>query len=106
MASTIESVDNVRKPPPQDRVNETERSSSEQRRQQFKKTMKETMEEDRDQAKKDEDADAVILEQDQVDLSQKHPDRHEEEQTEPDDKEPEDNQKDKMSPDKHVDLKA
>jgi hypothetical protein len=106
MASTIESVDNVRKPPPHDRINEAERSSSEHQRRQFKKTMKETMKEDKERAKKDQEADAVIIGEDQTDQEQNQSRHQEAEPSELDEKEPEDNQKDKKSEDGHIDLKA
>ncbi len=106
MASTIESVDNVRKPPPHDRVNEAERSSSEHQRRQFKKTMKETMEEDKERAKKDQEADAVIIGQDQTDQRQNQSRHLKAEPSELVEKEPQGKQKDKKSADEHIDLKA
>ena len=51
MATTVESVDNLPKPPPQDRVNPTERSSTDQQRRQFKKALKEEMEQNEGERK-------------------------------------------------------
>lgn len=69
MATTVESVDNLPKPPPQDRVNPTERSSTEQQRRQFKKALKEEMEQNEGETKKKDhqQADAVMIERDRED---------------------------------------
>ena len=69
MATTVESVDNLPKPPPQDRVNPTERSSTDQQRRQFKKALKEEMEQNEDETKKKDhqQADAVMIGQDRKD---------------------------------------
>jgi hypothetical protein len=69
MATTVESVDNLPKPPPQERVNPTERSSTNQQRRQFKRALKEEMEQNEDKTKKKDhqQVDAVMIEQDQKD---------------------------------------
>lgn len=105
MTTTIESVDNLAKPPPHDRVNETERSSSEDQRRQFKKTLKETMQEDEDQEKDDQTADAVIIGQDQKSQKQNQHARQAD-GTEPPSGKAEGEQKDKTSAGGHIDLKA
>ena len=66
MTTTVESVDNLPKPPPQDKVNPTERSSTNQQRRQFNKALKKEMEQNEDETKKKDhqQADAVMIEQD------------------------------------------
>jgi hypothetical protein len=106
MTSTIESVDNLPKLPPQDRVNETERSSPEDQRKQFKKALKDTLEEEKRKEKKRHQTDSVVLEKipdDRLHL------RHQAPHVEPVDTEsgaPDKEKEEQTSSGKHIDLKA
>ena len=63
MASTVESVDTLGKPPPHDRVNAAERSSSEPRDRQFKRDLKKRL-------KKQDNTEVESLEGDSVEIGQ------------------------------------
>ena len=62
MTSTVESVDNLSKPPPHERVNASERSSAEDQRKQFKKALKETVQEDLREDDQGPPTDSVVIE--------------------------------------------
>ena len=73
MATTVESVDNLTNPPPQDRIKPAERSSAEQQRRQFKKALKEEMERDEGEKKDHQQDDAVMIGEDRKDLGECDP---------------------------------
>jgi len=108
MATTVESVDNLPKPPPQDRVNPTERSSTDQQRRQFKKALKEEMEQNEDERKgKDhQQADAVMIGQDHKDGEQHDPGDRQTERPKHGAQKAEDKKKEEPSGEEHIDLKA
>ncbi|MFQ6007547.1 MAG: hypothetical protein ACE5K8_01210 [Candidatus Zixiibacteriota bacterium] len=62
MTSTIESVDNLPKLPVHDRVSETEKSSPEDQRKQFKKALKNTMQKDQRKDESRHETDSVDVE--------------------------------------------
>ncbi len=64
MATHIDPVDNLIKPPPQKRVNPADRSSEEHQRRQFKKVLDEQMETDREDTADLTTGDAVVIEKD------------------------------------------
>jgi len=64
MAPSIESVDNLPKPPPRDRVNKTDRNKEEQDRELFKKTLKRKMQPRAEDDEPEGSTDALILEGD------------------------------------------
>ena len=108
MATTVESVDNLPKPPPQDRVNPTEGSSAEHQRRQFKKTLKEEMERDEGERKPEDHqrADTVTIGQDREDGEQRDPGDSQTDQPEHGEKEAEGNKEEEAPPEEHIDLKA
>lgn len=102
MASTIESVDNLPRPPEHARVNPTDRSSPDKKGRQFKRALEEEMEREQDRHRHESHDDSVLL------SSEKNPDGRDEEKsqtTPPDtdgsatDGEPDDGSE-------HIDLKA
>ena len=108
MATTVESVDNLPKPPPQDRVNPAERSSTEQQRRQFKKALKEEMEQDEGETKgKDhQQGDVVMIGQDRNDEEQHDPGDRQTERPKHGAEKAEDKEKEEPSGEEHIDLKA
>ncbi len=108
MTTTVESVDNLPKPPPQDKVNPTERSSTEQQRRQFRKALKEELEQDEgDRKGKDhQHADAVVVGQDREAGSQHDPGGRQAFRAKPGAEKTEDNGKEEPSSERHVDLTA
>ena len=67
MATHIDPVDNLIKPPPQQRVNPADRSSEEHQRRQFKKVLDEQMESDKEDTADLTTGDAVVIEKDSQD---------------------------------------
>jgi hypothetical protein len=106
MTSTIESVDNLPKLPVHDRVNETEKSSPEDQRKQFKKALKDTMQEDQQKDEAQHKTDSVDVEQSGTDPE---PVEHRPGQAEHPDSDPEevnDESHPKTSAGRHIDVKA
>ncbi|MEW5993423.1 MAG: hypothetical protein AB1744_03410 [Candidatus Zixiibacteriota bacterium] len=63
MSSTIESVDKLTKPPPNKRVNPSERSSAEHGSKQFQRQLKKKLGEDHEDSERPEPADAIDIQQ-------------------------------------------
>ncbi len=106
MTSTIESVDNLPKLPPHDRVNETEKSSPEDQRKQFKKALKDTMQEDQQKDEARHKTDSVVVDKDSGGQEQT---QHLQRRAAHPDSDPEvvnENGQQKTSAEKHIDVKA
>jgi len=106
MTTIIESVDNLPKPPQHDRVNEAEKSSPEDQRRQFKKALKESMQEDEGPKEDDRQADDVVIKQDKKDQKQDQPGSQQADLATPVSDKTDEEHKDKASDGEHIDLKA
>ncbi len=106
MATTIESVDNLSKPLQHDKVNPTERSSSEHQRRQFKKALKEEMEQDKGKGKDTQKADVIMIEQDDKDRKRQGPRDQDKGQTDQSGGQTQGKEEEDVSDDEHIDLKA
>ncbi len=106
MASTIESVDNVSRPPPQDRVNPAERSSSERQGRQFKKELKKGLSEQQDEALEQPPADAVELTHEERSSNQDHEKRGRAMETDSAVTAPANSDRSGKTPDEHIDVKG
>jgi hypothetical protein len=67
MATHIDPVDNLIKPPPQKRVNPADRSSEEHQQRQFKKVLDKQMDSDKEDTADSTTGDAVVIEKDSQD---------------------------------------
>jgi hypothetical protein len=106
MTSTIESVDNLPKLPVHDRVNETEKSSPEDQRKQFKKALKDTMQEDQQKDEAQHKTDSVGVDGDRSEPEQIQHQRHQAEHPDSDPEEVNGEGHPKTSAGRHIDVKA
>ena len=106
MTSTIESVDNLPKLPVHDRVNETERSSPEDQRKQFKKALKDTMQEDQRKEEARRKTDSAVVESSSADHEQAQHGPVQAANPDSDSEGVNENSQQKATVEKHIDVKA